>query len=741
MNTPGYDFLTGNGLIRVDAAIAALLPGTIQFNNSAYSVNENGTAVNAITLTRTGGSNGAVSVLVTPSNGTATSPADFTATPITVNFADGETSKTVVVPIVDDTLFEGNETVNLTLSSPTGGATLGTQTTSVLTIADNDPAPMIQFSAPTYGVNENGTVVDAITLVRFGGSNGGISVTLTPSNGTATSPADFTATPIVVNFAEGETSKTVAVPIVDDTLFEGNETVNLTLSNATGGAILGAQTTSVLTIVENDTPPVIQFDNSTYSVNENGTAVNAITLTRTGGSNGGISVTLTPSNDTATSPADFTATPIVVNFAEGENSKTVTVPIVDDTAVEGDETVNLTLSNATGGAVLGSPTTAVLTIIDNDFAQPGTIQFNNANYSVNEDGTAINTITLSRTGGSNGAVGVTLTPSNGTATSPADFNNVAITVNFANGETSKTVAIPIVDDTLVEGNETVNLTLSNATGGAVLGTQATAVLTIVDNDVAGPTITGTSGSDRLNGTPGNDTLIGLGGNDRLDGKAGIDTLIGGLGNDSYFVDNSGDVVVENPGEGSDDVRASVSYALTDNVENLTLAGIENLNGTGNSLNNRIVGNLGNNILNGGAGQDTLLGLAGADIFVFQFGESVFNAIDRIIDFAIGTDKIDLLTQGGSDFFPVNFTRAADFPFNVISDVVTGVFADADGALAGSQPLAVDSAVLVKASTATYLIVNDGVAGFQSANDLVVNLTGITGTLPALGAIPVNSFFI
>jgi len=121
-------------------------------------------------------------------------------------------------------------------------------------------------------------------------------------------------------------------------------------------------------------------------------------------------------------------------------------------------------------------------------------------------------------------------------------------------------------------------------------------------------------------------------------------------------------------------------------------------------------------------------------------------MDRITDFTIGVDKIDLLTQGGAAMnAPVAFTRAADSTTTnintIVNNVVNNVFADANGALAGNQALGINRAVLVKANTATYLIVNDGTAGFQSANDLVINLTGITGTLPAFGSIPVANFFV
>ncbi|TRV25326.1 MAG: hypothetical protein EWV40_05000 [Microcystis flos-aquae Mf_WU_F_19750830_S460] len=91
--------------------------------------------------------------------------------------------------------------------------------------------------------------------------------------------------------------------------------------------------------------------------------------------------------------------------------------------------------------------------------------------------------------------------------------------------------------------------------------------------------------------------------------------------------------------------------------------------------------------------------------------------------------------------PLAFTRAANSTTTNINTIVTNVFTDANGATAGNQALGTNSAVLVRANTATYLIINDGTLGFQSANDLVINLTGLTGTLPALGPIAVNSFFV
>ncbi|MDP2035439.1 MAG: calcium-binding protein [Polaromonas sp.] len=115
---------------------------------------------------------------------------------------------------------------------------------------------------------------------------------------------------------------------------------------------------------------------------------------------------------------------------------------------------------------------------------------------------------------------------------------------------------------------------------------------------------GNAMANKLTGNAGSNKLWGGAGNDSLDGGAGADILLGGLGNDKYWVDSSDDLVVESALEGTDTVYASVSYALADNVEYLTLTGSANINAIGNVGNNRLEGNAGNNILFGGLGNDT-----------------------------------------------------------------------------------------------------------------------------------------
>ncbi|MGV2388022.1 MAG UNVERIFIED_CONTAM: hypothetical protein LVR29_05985 [Microcystis novacekii LVE1205-3] len=184
---------------------------------------------------------------------------------------------------------------------------------------------------------------------------------------------------------------------------------------------------------------ILSFSAATFRVNEDGTAIAPVTIERSGIITESVSVTLNLSNGTAIAGSDYNSSPRIGDIRPGETSKTVTIPIVNDSQLEADETVNLTLSNPTVGAILGTQTTAVLTIINDDLPQPGTISFNSNSYTVNENnGTA--SITLTRSGGSDGEVSVTLTPSDGTAIAESDYNNNSpITVTFANGETSKIV--------------------------------------------------------------------------------------------------------------------------------------------------------------------------------------------------------------------------------------------------------------------------------------------------------------
>jgi Ca2+-binding RTX toxin-like protein len=158
------------------------------------------------------------------------------------------------------------------------------------------------------------------------------------------------------------------------------------------------------------------------------------------------------------------------------------------------------------------------------------------------------------------------------------------------------------------------------------------------------------GNDTANGSAGNNELYTFAGNDTLDGKAGADTMVGGVGNDIYIVDNIGDLVVEDPAQGTDLVKSSIGYLLPDNVENLTLTATAAINATGNELANILTGNAGGNTLTGNEGNDTLNGGSGDDVLLGEFDETNLNPPGGGGIGLIGYGIADVLSGGsGNDF--------------------------------------------------------------------------------------------
>ncbi|MFN6232447.1 MAG: LamG-like jellyroll fold domain-containing protein [Dolichospermum sp.] len=459
----------------------ALSAGTLAFSRPTFQVNEDGTAVAAVTVTRSGGSNGEVRATITSQGQTATNWGDFDPTAIDVTFGHGDTTaKVITIPIYNDFKAESDETLLLGLTNAVGGATIGTQNTATLTIVDNNDAPV------TYYLTNAGSWTNAQGQAEALGGN---LVTINDPSENQFLVTAFGSEYFWIglndvaaegNFAwvNGESSKYTNWYGVQPDNSNNEDYVFMNYGPGTWADISNNNLYRGIVEVVNG---VSTLSVGNVSIDEeaviNGKITVTVTLTGVRPDKT-FTVDYSTADVTATAGQDYTATNGTLTFNAGESVKTFTIDINNDTVYEGNETFRVTLSNPTGGAVLGQ-NVSTITLTET----PPVLAFSQPTFIFKEDGTGTTQITVTRTGSPDNTVSATISLTNGQAVAPDDYNNSSITVSFAPGETSKVVNIPLVDDIRFEEEEDLTLTLSNPTNSAILGTQATAKLTIQDNDI------------------------------------------------------------------------------------------------------------------------------------------------------------------------------------------------------------------------------------------------------------------
>jgi hypothetical protein len=229
-------------------------PGRVQFSASTYTTTEtSGSAT--ITVVRTLGTADTASVDYSTSDGSATANEDYTPASGTLFFASGETTKTFTIQILDDPFGETPETVNLTLSNPVG-STLGTPSTAVLTINDNEALPAATINSVTINEESFGNTAFAVFTVRLSfASNTTVTVNYTTQDNTAQANVDYTPVSGQVTFTPGQTTRTISVPIIGDTIDEPNESFIVVLVSAVNANVNNPSSFGFGTIIDNDPDP------------------------------------------------------------------------------------------------------------------------------------------------------------------------------------------------------------------------------------------------------------------------------------------------------------------------------------------------------------------------------------------------------------------------------------------------------------------------------------------------------
>jgi uncharacterized repeat protein (TIGR01451 family)/uncharacterized delta-60 repeat protein len=446
-----------------------------------------------ITISREGSTNSAQAAHLAIA-GTAAGGNDYVALPRTVVIPPGSRSVTLTILPFDDPEEEVTETITVTIVRAPG-ASIGTGYEELF-VVDNDGT--IQFASPIVHAPEY-QAVGFVGVVRSGDTNLAGSVQYVIQEGTATLNRDFFATNGTLNFAPGETTKTIPISILNDFTVEADETVFLYLTNASGGVPLGGQITATFFIDNDDT--TIQFASQFSTANENsGTA--AIEVVRVGVTSATNSVGLITVNGTATNGLDYTGVTNTVSFGPGETSKMVNVPITDDFLFEGNEFLTLVLRNPSTNTILTASNAALL-ILDDECS----LAFATTTFATNEYEPAVHVI-VSRIGGTVNPVSVDYTTFDGTASNGLDYASASGTLDFAGdrwllasdgsgrlefhpGDTQKILLVGLIDDTIGDGNETFHVRLSNARAfgappqSVVLGTPTNASVLVLDNEAPG----------------------------------------------------------------------------------------------------------------------------------------------------------------------------------------------------------------------------------------------------------------
>ena len=315
-----------------------------------------------------------VSVGYTTVNGTAIAGQDYASVVGTLTFAAGETAKTVSVDILGDTLVETNETFSLSLSSPTGATIAKGQATGTIVNDDIDaqpaapPAISIADLSTREGNGEHNHFMFAVTLDKA--SSVPVTVQYRTVDGGAAGGVDYAPATGTVTFAPGTTSQMIHVDILGDSVAEADETFTVLLSSPVGATIADGSGTGTITNDDGAAPvlPGLSVSDATRAEGNSGTGMLDFTVSLSKAATGPVTVRYGTANGTASAGSDYTAKSGTLTFAAGETSKTVSVAVSGDAAVEANETLTLNLSRASGARIADRSGTG--TITNDDVAVP-----------------------------------------------------------------------------------------------------------------------------------------------------------------------------------------------------------------------------------------------------------------------------------------------------------------------------------------------------------------------------------
>jgi hypothetical protein len=465
------------------------LPG-LSINDVSVSEGDAG-PVNAIfTVSLSAASGQTVTVNFVTADNTATNPADYTTTSGTLTFAPGVTSQPVTVSVQGDILDEPDETFFINLSGAVNATIADNQ--GLGTITDDDGAPSLSINNVSVTEGNAGTVNAGFTVSLSAASAQTITVNFATADNTAAAPADYTATGGTLTFAPGVTSQPITVLVQGDILDEPDETFLVNLSGAVNATIADNQ--GIGTITNDDGAPSLSINDVTVTEGNAGTVNAVFTVNLSAASAQTITVNFVTADNTAISPAEYTAASGALTFAPGITSQPITILVQGDILDELDETFFVNLSGAVNATIADNQ--GIGTITDDDGTP--SLSINDATVTEGNTGPVNAVFTVSLSAASAQTITVNFATADNTATNSADYTTTSGTLTFAPSQTSQPITVIVQGDILDEPDETFLVNLSGATNAVISDGQG--VGTIIDDDItaggcSSPVITLTATAD------------------------------------------------------------------------------------------------------------------------------------------------------------------------------------------------------------------------------------------------------
>ncbi|WP_420635077.1 Calx-beta domain-containing protein [Candidatus Palauibacter sp.] len=447
------------------------------------SANEGSSISFPLTLSAAAGGLVAVNCVASFGSGNTAVAADLSNTAAAASIRPGEVAGSCSFNSVQDNTDEEDEIFTVTLTSVSTNAQLAADPTAKGTITDDDPTPTVTVAGAE--ATEGRPVVFTVTLSAVSGRDVEVGyATSVATDDTAVSGTDFTAKTETLTFAAGETSKTVTVATAGDELAEGNETFTLTLSSPTNAEISDA--TAKGTIVDDDQPTVGFASESVdqFIVEASGEIKFKVVLSAT--STVPITVDWATEAGSAEADVDYTEASGTLTFAPGDMEKTITVAIIDDDLLEGQDKFTVRLSGTDDALVTLGTSSVEARIIDRDMATISVAE----ETTVDEDAGTV-TLTLTASAMAVDAMRFDYRTEDGTAEAGADYTAANGRVTIPAGETERTITITVLDDTADEDREDFKVRLVDAAGDdrdrrLILPTAPASVL--IEDDDPEPTL-------------------------------------------------------------------------------------------------------------------------------------------------------------------------------------------------------------------------------------------------------------